>query len=385
MAHDKNDKQFFPLLRLPQEIQTMILQAAIPQHPIPPQEPKRHGHPLLLWPPDIYCPRYALCPSDVLSEPKSTSTSLLLVNKAISAEVQRIIQQNVFLVIELGAPQNSTCHITSTYYLSTTIYLGYCTGFGCSLTPSDIQPLQTMRNFEIAPMIGRDGEWGFAETESYPGGILTHYITRQRDEYTEKVRFICDALAAYNDNIQQLAIRLPCLCRLLPPEIPLAISYMFHILSPIRRLRTSQPTIFKITHEDHGHLYGEPRPMKHDQATTAPFLEALEANFGGKLIGEELSPKEKVWRDIKTMERVQCEIINNRVNESIFDLWEYQSEPDYDFEAEAMKVKETMLRLLEEEKRSGSKRSNKVARPSTSIIETFLSEATAREMHPPGK
>ncbi|KAI4229403.1 MAG: hypothetical protein L6R36_000857 [Xanthoria steineri] len=212
-----------------------------------------------------------------------------------------------------------------------------------------------MRNFEIAPMIGQDGEWGFAKTEIYTGGKLDHYTTGQRDEYTEKVRLICDALAAYNQNIQQLAIRLPCLCNLLPPEIPLAKSYIFGILSPIRRLRTSHPTIFRITHKDHNHLYGQPRPMKHDQATTAPFLEALEANFGGRLIGEELSPREKIWRDIKTMERVQCEIVNNRVNEQIFDLWEYQSEPDYDFEAEARKVKETMLRLLEEEKRSGVK------------------------------
>lgn len=53
------------------------------------------------------------------------------------------------------------------------------------------------------------------------------------------------------------------------------------------------------------------------------------------------------------MARVPCEIANNRVDSQIFNLWEHQSKPDFDFEAEAMKVKETMLRLLEEEKRSG--------------------------------
>ncbi|KAI4096802.1 MAG: hypothetical protein LQ339_006886 [Xanthoria mediterranea] len=302
----------------------MILHTAIPQHPILPQEPKRHGNPYTLWHPHLVCPRYARCPdarcpSDVLSEPKSTSTSLLLVNKAMSAEVQRIIQQNVVLVIEVGAPDSSTCKTTSVYYLSTTIYLGYCTGFRYSLTQSDIRPLQTMRNFEIAPTIGRDDYWWFAETDSNRWGKASHLIAEQRDEYTEKVRLICDALAAYNDNIQQLAIRLPCLCNLLPPEIPLAIS----------------------------------RAATHEKTTAAPFLEALEANFGGKLIGEELSPKEKIWRDIKTMARVPCEIANNRVDSQIFNLWEHQSKPDFDFEAEAMKVKETMLRLLEEEKRSG--------------------------------
>ncbi|CAO1601115.1 hypothetical protein XANCAGTX0491_004779 [Xanthoria calcicola] len=213
-----------------------------------------------------------------------------------------------------------------------------------------------MRNFEVAPMIGRPDYWWFAETDSYrEGSNVKHLIVEARDEYTEKVRLICDALAAYNDNIQQLAIRLPCLCNLLPPEIPLAISYIVDILSPIRRLRTSQPTTFKITHEDQVHIDGRLRPTKHNKATTAPFLEALEANFGGKLIGEELSPKEKVWRDIKTMERVQCEIANNSVDSQIFHLWEYQSNPDFDFEAHAMKVKETMLWLLEEEKRRGGR------------------------------
>lgn len=270
MVHDKNEKPFFPLMRLPQEIQTMILHTAIPQHPILPQEPKRHGNPYTLWHPHLVCPRYARCPdarcpSDVLSEPKSTSTSLLLVNKAMSAEVQRIIQQNVVLVIEVGAPDSSTCKTTSVYYLSTTIYLGYCTGFRYSLTQSDIRPLQTMRNFEIAPTIGRDDYWWFAETDSNRWGKASHLIAEQRDEYTEKVRLICDALAAYNDNIQQLAIRLPCLCNLLPPEIPLAISYMFHILSPIRRLRTSQPTTSKITHEDQVHLDGRLHTRKPPQ------------------------------------------------------------------------------------------------------------------------
>ena len=355
MAHDKNEKQFFPLMRLPQEIQTMILQAAIPQHPIPPQEPKRHQNPYTLWHPNLFRPQPALRRPNVLSEPKSASTSLLLVNKAISAEVQRIIQQNVFLVIEVGAPDSSTCKTTSVYYLSTTIWLGYITDFRCTLTPSDIRPLQTMRNFEIAPIIGNPDYWWFAETDSsYRWGKADHLIAEQRDEYTEKVRLICDALAAHNNNIQQLAIRLPCLCNLLPPEFPLAISYMFHILAPIRRLRTSQPTTFKITHEDQIHIDGRLRPKKHNQATTAPFLQALEANFGGKLIGEELSPKEKIWREIKTMERGECAIANNTIDSQIYHLWEHQSKPGFDFEAQAMKIKETMLRLLEEEKRLGA-------------------------------
>ncbi|KAI4260207.1 MAG: hypothetical protein L6R42_004166 [Xanthoria sp. 1 TBL-2021] len=326
--HDEN-MHFFLFEKLPQEIQTMILRAAMPQYGI--LSPKT---------------RQPRCP-DVISERESISTSLFLVSKTISAEVQRIIQQDVFLVIEVTSRRPRLDSI-STSYLHTSIDLGYANGFRSLLTLSDIQPLQRMRHFEIAPMIDRSDLWWFTRAR-WNLGVKPHaFVAERREEYKEKLRLICDTLSAHNDNIQQLVFRMPCLCNLRSSEAALAISHIIECLSPIRRLRTLHPTTFRITH-DGFHLDQQPRPIKHDKATSEPFIKALYASFG-KLVGEELSTKEKTWKDIKAMERVQNEPAVSVVNGYLFDLWDCLSLSKGVFEAMAMEVKGTMLRLLAEEK-----------------------------------
>ena len=180
------------------------------------------------------------------------------------------------------------------------------------------------------------------------------YVTEGREEYKEKLRFLCDTFTAYNTNIQHLTIRIPCLCSLLPSKAALAKSHVVELLSPIRRLRVSHPTCFKITHDDRYHDQ-QARKITHNSAAAESLIKALEARYG-QLEAEELSTKERLWKDIKADDRVQKEPARSLVIEYIFDLWDWLSLPEESFEAAATAVKKTMVGLLAEENQHDHKR-----------------------------
>ncbi|KAL8977786.1 MAG: hypothetical protein Q9205_006487 [Flavoplaca limonia] len=344
MAQPNGEDQVFPFQQLPQEIRTSILRAAMPQHYVPPGRSK-----------------YA-DPMDYFEETEPISMNLLLVSKAFSAEVQRIIQQHVTFLIEVVAVDPHTTPTTFPYictsmnfhYLHPWFGLNYNGIFPKPLIRSQISLLPKMRNFEIAPLSDRRYTWWFAKAPWMHEGAPDPRLVEDCAEYKEQVRFICDTLLACDVNIQHLSIRLPCLCDLESSEIALARPYLMELLAPIRRLRAHYPTTFKVIHGDY-------RPsscawgITHDDVKADSILRGLEASFGD-LVGEELSTEEKMWKEIKAIERANKEPAASIIDKGLRDLfWYCFCQPSVDpigFMVRAAELKEILLYMLATEKQS---------------------------------
>ena len=344
MTQPNGEDQVFPFQQLPQEIRTLILRAAMPQHYVPPGRS-----------------RYAE-PMDYFEETEPVSMSLLLVSKTFSAEVQRIIQQHVTFLIEVVAVDPYTTPTTFPYictsmnfhYLHPWFGLDYNGIFPSPLIPNQISPLPKMRNFEIAPLSDRRYPWWFATAPWMHEGAPELRLFEDCAEYKEQIRFICDTLLTCDVDIQHLSIRLPCLCDLESSEIALARPYLVEVLAPIRRLRAHYPTTFKVIHGDyrpHGRAWG----TAHDDVKAESLLRGLETNFGD-LVGEELSTEEKMWKEIKATERAKKEPAASIIDKELRDLfWYCFCQPGVDsigFMVRAAEIKDIMLCLLANEKQS---------------------------------
>ncbi|KAL8671690.1 MAG: hypothetical protein Q9168_003812 [Polycauliona sp. 1 TL-2023] len=309
----------FPFQKLPAELQIEVLRAALPQRAILPSNSK-HAY-----------------EGDAASGRETMSSSLLLVSKVVSAEIERHIQRNIFVVIEVNAfkPfQASFVPSTILSYLDKSINIGRI--IRGPLTESERKLLENVRNIEFAPMIGSDvrrGLWWFTIPPWSLGGRLGSTVIQEREEYKETARFVCDTLKDCCP-LQRLNIRLPCLCTLQPDEVATATWYLLNMLSPLRRLRVTHQTTFEVRHDDRHLSHPINRPITHSDTTAAPLLNALTTEYG-HLIGEELDGKEKTWKDMKDLlmsNDAQSKFTKKMVDDMLFLIYGSLIMPQKDFE-----------------------------------------------------
>ncbi|KAI4234928.1 MAG: hypothetical protein L6R40_006596 [Gallowayella cf. fulva] len=251
----------FPFEKRPQEVQTMIIRESMPQHGLLPNRPR--------------------CGPKLASGYNNTiPSSLFSVNRAISAEAQFICQKEVYLIIQITPVDTPVNHHSTIAVLNTELEFGFRLGYPSHLLFANIQPFRKLRNFKIDLMITER-----IDRRSFWLEQLEH------EKYKERLRLICDTLATYNNEIQQLRIRIPCLCELQNAEmVLLAKIQLLDLLSPLRRLRVAGPISYDILHQE---TDGQRVICSHDRGKDAS------QSLGQTLChvkGEKLSKEELTWR-----------------------------------------------------------------------------------------
>ncbi|KAL8963119.1 MAG: hypothetical protein Q9193_000573 [Seirophora villosa] len=258
---------------LPKELQLMIIHHAIPQHGLIPFNSPRLRY-LGDW-------NYS----------NSLPSSLFRVNKMISAQVQALVQKEVYLVINVspgtGQRYGSMVSFLQTQLLSVQELPSH-------LAFANVGHFQKLRNFELDLMSARRYPW--------------KRIQNDCRAYKERFRLIGDILSTFNDDIQHLTINLPCLCGINAPEAFQTIeACILDFLAPLRRLRVAKPIAFKIYRKH----------IVQDDSRMERLLHILEEHFG-RLTGEELSFEEAAWRDIKAEDRTK-----------VYAALGFETEPDF--------------------------------------------------------
>ncbi|KAL8943453.1 MAG: hypothetical protein Q9211_000985 [Gyalolechia sp. 1 TL-2023] len=297
----------FPFEKLPPEIQMMVLREAMPPHGLVP------WHPLIFRRTDV-------------EKPSAIPLSLFRVNKSISAAAQYIAQKEVHLVVEVSPDYGP--HPDRIKVLG--LDLKGLANFWSHSALARIRHFRKMRNFELRLMTDHARPWGDVDQ--------VYFECR---EYKEKLRIISDTLAT-NPGIQHIIVQVPCLCSLDSDEkVQLARSKLLDFLSPLRRLRVTQPVTFRVTHEnDH------PEKDRRDPIRTEDLKQVLRANFGD-LVGENLSTEETMWRNIKAKDRTELyAAADSDVDHKLWELFETLNDYPENFARHARRVKAYWSRKL---------------------------------------
>ncbi|KAI4188456.1 MAG: hypothetical protein L6R41_002135 [Letrouitia leprolyta] len=267
----------FPFERLPQELQTKIIQETMPHHGLLPW----HSFRLLETEQDYV---------------NAIPYGLFLVNKSISKEARYIVQKEVYFVIEVVSdigPDKDRIKIER-------LSLPGLKNMWSHSILAEVQQLRELRNFKFDLLHGHTDPWT---------GVNEYQFHFRCMEIEEKLRLICDALTTYNTNIQNLVVQIPCLCSLEGSEDKLlhAYAWLGYILEPLRRLKVAQPVAFYFSHHDAPrppctYPESETRTITHNPIRTRNVERFLEHHFGA-LQGEPLSKYEQIWKDIKARDR----------------------------------------------------------------------------------
>ncbi|KAL8951225.1 MAG: hypothetical protein Q9222_002788 [Ikaeria aurantiellina] len=273
-SRDAPEEPPFPFERLPMELQANVLRFAMPRRLLLTQTPY---------------------PYEMSTMHKSTAISLLRVSKAVSAIAEYILKNETYLVIDFDFSGwhvgfwegKDSCGLRLLDHQS----MFDSDGFPCPPVLADIHQLRGMRRFEVNFMTS---PISIIDAFFY----LPEYLTPE-SECREKLRLICDTLAAFNDNLQHLIVRVPCTCHLENPEIArFAISWVVELLSPLRRLRVAKAVTFHIEHS-HLQLFG--KTATQNDAQTEQQLQILQTSLG-RLTGEKLTEQEELWKSLKAMD-----------------------------------------------------------------------------------
>ncbi|KAI4088670.1 MAG: hypothetical protein LQ344_005908 [Seirophora lacunosa] len=293
---------------LPTELQLIIIRQAIPQHGLLPFASLRLGY------------------LDDWNYPNSIPTSLFRVNKMISAEAQAIVQEKVYLVIDVSQDftrsHRSTISFLKTQLLSVRELPSH-------LAFANVGHFEKLRNFELDLMTEQVRPWALIEAGSR--------------QYKERFRLIGDILSTFNHNIQHLTITLPCLCGIDTPEsVQTAEACLLNFLAPLRRLRVAKPIAFRVEH-----IQNEPfdNPIVHDDFRTEHLLHMLKEHFG-RLTGEELSGLEAVWRNLKAEDRTQLHAASIEVEKTLCMLWYVLDKTPTAFQRCATRIQASWSRKL---------------------------------------
>ncbi|KAL9004689.1 MAG: hypothetical protein Q9188_002504 [Gyalolechia gomerana] len=302
----------FPFEKLPQEVQTMVLREAMPQHGLLPRNSRR------------------------LMEVKgdyqnAIPHNLFRVNKAISAEARCIAKKEVYLVIEVSPDNAASTDAINVLSLN----LKGLANFWSHTALTDFPHFRKLSNFKLDLMTDNVRPWFHVDQVYF-----------DCSDYKEKLRLVCDALAT-NNNIQHIIVQIPCLCSLRADDtVHIAQSKLLDFLSPLRRLKVAQPVDFRITHgTDH---WGEGTD---DPNITENLKHLLKANFGD-LVGEKLSKEETLWKNIKARDRTELhEAAEADVDYKLWELFETLNDYPENFERHVRRVKKYWSRKLRKHRR----------------------------------
>ncbi|KAL8868801.1 MAG: hypothetical protein Q9174_004743 [Haloplaca sp. 1 TL-2023] len=301
----------FPFERLPVELQRNVLQYALPD--------------CLSW--------KQKKPGKSINSYSNLPRSLLRVSKHVSTLVRSIVTHEiplriVVLPIDVQIPATNTKQIS--HYGTPGRYLPHTALAGAKHLPQ-------MRNFELE--MDTCGDWDLLEDVNYPDLLCV----RAPDIHIlkEKVRLVCDALASSALDTRSLTVTFPCCCHLDDRMSRLAEDAIIEVFAPIRRLSVARKVTFCCEHtwvcefgpEDDG------RPQQIDLVKVERITSRLEATYG-RLVGEELTSHERLWKEVKAMERPQHSPWKMKVRERIEKLFRTLNNYPGEFEVEALEAKE---------------------------------------------
>ncbi|KAL8765171.1 MAG: hypothetical protein Q9209_007670 [Squamulea sp. 1 TL-2023] len=263
----------FPLEKLPPELQLEIIAYAMPQNGLRLNRLVRTYDESTPGTCKSYC---KLCPED------SVPTGLFRANKYISAMALNIFHNTVCMHISVS-PENISVFDRWVPALSLP-----------SRAPANkMQYFTSMRGHRLNLRL-EDSRFPRPSRNAVSGKPFYRTIS----EVKEQVRFVSDLLSE-NPDVQQLTVTFPCICAIpIMPDAPPVQWITNYYLAPLKRLRVAQPVLFIPAH-------GPSVQAEEDICDKPECLQLAQQmqSSMGHLKGEDLSYREKTWKDIKAMKR----------------------------------------------------------------------------------
>ncbi|KAL8716221.1 MAG: hypothetical protein Q9220_000126 [cf. Caloplaca sp. 1 TL-2023] len=315
----------FPFERLPVELQANVLRLALPHRLAPSLVQRAHN---------------------IIKKRRSWSTNLLRVNKAVSNLTRSILTNEIPLVFKVAVASLEEP-------LGLTVLDRDITYSDQAARPqmlADMHQIHSMRRFELDLMSADDCSWWSAYKDQPIAGIHAPFDCAQREsEYKEKLRFICDTLVAFSDNIQHLSVRVPCTCQLKnDEELALTVvTRMVDYLAPLRRLHVAKSVTFHVVHNDHDQPYLSGVPLNVPRAEQQ--CQILQASLG-RLRGEKLSEHEEMWKNLKSMDWPTCSFVQDHFQSEFRSIREALDGIGNDFEKRAEQARVYISNKLRQEK-----------------------------------
>ncbi|KAL8832650.1 MAG: hypothetical protein Q9170_004790 [Blastenia crenularia] len=296
----------FPFENLPMELQVKIIQEAIPHKGLLPKTSLR------LYNRDHKSQYNNFIPGN-----------LFRVNKLISSEAQSMVQKEVSLIIEVNL---NVISVLRTEFID-------LSEFWSHNELSHIQHFAKLRNFQIRLMVHDKNPWQNVNQECFP-----------QHEYRERMRLICDTLSTFNKDIHRLVIEIPCFCSLtVGYKVSFVQAKLLNLLSPLRQLKVAHAVTFKIMHQNDDE--NDLRTGVANSMDAAHLVGGLESLYS-RLVGEELSVPERIWKNIKTEGREVLSCGGSSAEKRLRRLFQVLNERPGELERDAGRMKLSCLNRL---------------------------------------
>ncbi|KAL8885691.1 MAG: hypothetical protein Q9215_006487 [Flavoplaca cf. flavocitrina] len=338
MGNTQSASTSFPLEKLPPELQRMVFQAALPPHclrPKPFEIGSRQADRLRVYKWDANQNEFRrLNEDDVFftyllelelekeygyTVDLMSPLNLLRVSKTVAATARSICYDDVPMVINiaLGYLQFLQTDILDEEEFPT--YKDF----------AHIEHFKALRHFQLD--FNWYDRWWNSEFQK-PRSENDIGWWRQPKEWLRTVR---DLLAA-NSRIEKLSVRLPCFCSLETAElVAQAEIAMTDLLEPLKQLRVRDSVhfIWQRTPDDESQTLspGANKMKASHHCTTGmgeDMVQFLEKSLS-RLNGEELSPQEQTWKNIKAVPRIPDEDGGKITLEHSSLLWSLHEELPY--------------------------------------------------------
>ncbi|KAL8733029.1 MAG: hypothetical protein Q9166_002427 [cf. Caloplaca sp. 2 TL-2023] len=278
-------KEVFPFMKLPRELQLMVIRFAMPSNGM---------HPL----------------NRKLSNKNEAPVSLFRTSKSLSAMALPIFYNEVPLYIDISPHVISYSPESLRRWVGTRNYL-----FQSHLSIRKLQQFRVLRKYRFNLVF--EPCWFDAKPEDRADDYSAYCRL-----FKEQLRVVCDTLTG-NEAIQELVVTIPCLCLLDDGLVAQAYPEIIDFLSPLHRIKVAKPVVFETTYQDRNSNRQETIwPISCRRTECNNLAQSIQASMG-HLNGKELTSEEQTWKRIKELDHGNPHILREESIRLLGILWEF--------------------------------------------------------------